>query len=311
FRSSDTPFLGPVPAIDEQVDPTTASVFQPGVTVIDQDFELPRTWSFSAGIDRALSDNVAVTFNYQHARTDNLFRAIDRNAPQLGSPFTTGDNALGALTVIESSARSRYNGITVGLKGREAAAGLLTFEANYTLAFDRSDDDNERDPFTFFYADPSQLEPEYGWSIRDRRHRANGYFLFDLGNDLFVNNIIRFQSASPASESCGPHDGNPFAPPAGERAVAPADRTCADGSVLQRNTIRRDNEFFTWDIRVSKEFEFGNGRTIEPILEVFNLTGADNNLDTSQSGLLFNFDGTIRSGLGDTRRAQLGVRFRF
>jgi hypothetical protein len=50
---------------------------------------------------------------------------------------------------------------------------------------------------------------------------------------------------------------------------------------------------------------------LEPILEVFNITNADNFLDTSQGSLLFNFDGTIRSGLGDTRRAQLGVRFRF
>jgi len=82
-------------------------------------------------------------------------------------------------------------------------------------------------------------------------------------------------------------------------------------SSRQLYIIRRDNAFFTWDIRISKEFEFGNGQTIEPILEVFNLTNADNFLDASQSGLLFNFDGTIRSGLGDTRRAQLGVRFRF
>ena len=86
---------------------------------------------------------------------------------------------------------------------------------------------------------------------------------------------------------------------------------CADGSVLRRNTLRRENDFFTWDLRLSRAFDIGGGRTVEPILEVFNLTGADNFLDTAQTGLLFNFDGTIRSGLGDTRRAQLGVRVRF
>ena len=312
FRSSDTPFLGAVPAIDEQIDPNTASVFQPGITVTDQNLELPRTWSFSASVDRALSDNVALAFTYQHARTDNLFRAIDRNAPELGSPFTDGSpNEIGALTVIESTARSRYNALTVGLRGRNALNDVLTFEANYTVAFDRSDDDNERDPFTFFQADPSNLEPEYGWSIRDRRHRLNGYFLFNVGSGFFVNNVLRFQSASPMSESCGPRAGNPFAPAAGERAAAPVDRVCENGSIIQRNTLRRDNEFFTWDLRISKEFAFGSGQTIEPVLEIFNLTGTDNFLDSSQSGLLFNFDGTIRSGLGDTRRAQLGVRFRF
>jgi len=311
FRSSDTPFLGPVPAIDEQLDTSGATLFQPGVTVGDRNLQLPRTWSFGAGIDQAVSNNVAVSFSYQHARTDNLFRFIDRNAAELGAPFADGPNGLGVLTTTESTARSRYNGFTVGVRGRDALDDLLTFEANYTVAFDRSDDDNERDPFTFFYADASNLDPEYNWSIRDRRHQLNGYFLFNLGSGFSFNNLFRFQSASPMSESCGPRDGNPFAPAAGERAASPADRVCASGSILQRNTLRRDNEFFTWDIRVSKAFEFGNGQLIEPVLEIFNLTGTDNFLDSSQSGLLFNFDGTIRSGLGDTRRAQLGVRFRF
>ena len=64
------------------------------------------------------------------------------------------------LTVAESSARSRYQGVTVGLRGRNAFGGRLTFETNYTLAFDRSDDDNERDPFSFRYASAADLAPE-------------------------------------------------------------------------------------------------------------------------------------------------------
>ena len=62
---------------------------------------------------------------------------------------------------------------------------------------------------------------------------------------------------------------------------------------------------------MSRPFTVGGGRTVEPVFEVFNLTNADNSLDTAHGSLLFNFDGTIRSGLGDTRRAQLGARIRF
>ena len=50
---------------------------------------------------------------------------------------------------------------------------------------------------------------------------------------------------------------------------------------------------------------------IEPMLEIFNLTNADNFVDTAVGSLLFNFDGTLRSGLGDTRRAQVGLSVRF
>ncbi|MDX1579715.1 MAG: hypothetical protein R3266_14610, partial [Gemmatimonadota bacterium] len=303
------------PAIDEQIDGSATEPFLPDIQVASSDLELPRTWSFSLGFEQRLNDDLAVSLSGVHARTDNLFRFIDRTAPELGDPFGVGTHpgggGINSLIVTESTARSRYNAVTFGLKGRSALDGILTFETNYTLAFDRSDDDNERDPFTLRYARADNLEPEYNWSDRDRRHQFNGSFLFQLPADVFVNNVVRFLTASPVSESCGPRDGNPFAPPAGERAVSPADRVCADGSIIERNTLRRENEFFTWDIRISKEFEFGNGQTIEPIFEVFNLTNADNFLDGSQGGLLFNFDGTIRSGLGDSRRAQLGVRFRF
>lgn len=50
---------------------------------------------------------------------------------------------------------------------------------------------------------------------------------------------------------------------------------------------------------------------LEPVFEVFNATNQDNFLDTAHGSLLFNFDASIGSGLGDTRRAQVGARMRF
>ncbi len=284
----------------------TGTPFLTDIQVASSDLQLPRTWSFSAGFENKLSDDVAIEISVQHARTDNLFRFANRNAPELGEPFGFGTHSGGggilALTTTESTARSRYSAVTIGLKGQNAFNDLLTFEANWTIARDKSDDDNERDPFTIRIADHTDLDAEYGWSDRDRRHSVNGYFLFHLPNDVSFNNIIRYASASPVSENCI----------AGGRAGSPGDRICADGSVLERNTLRRENEIFTWDIRLSKVFNMGQGRSaIEPIFEVFNLLNTDNFLDTAQGGLLFNFDGTIRSGLGDTRRAQVGIRYLF
>ena len=306
FRSSaDAAVLGPVPAIDEQIDGSSAAPFLPDIQVADRNLELPRTWSFGAEATRALGSVMIASVSWQHARTDGLFRFVDRNAEALGSPFGIGTHPSGgginALTAGESSARSRYHGLTLGLRGRDAASGFA-FDLNYTLGFDRSDDDNERDPFTHRYADPRNLDAEYGWSDRDRRHQLNGYFVLSLPGGVNASQMIRLLSASPVSAKC--------ASP-GERAAEPADRICADGSVLQRNTLRRDNAFFTWDFRVSREFALGSGVVLEPVLEVFNATNADNFLDAARGSLLFNFDGTIRSGLGDTRRAQAGMRMRF
>ena len=252
FRSSaDAALLGPVPAIDEQIDTSSAAPFLPDIHVADRDLELPRTWSFSAEATRILASAVTVSLSYQHARTDGLFRFVDRNAAALGSPFGIGTHPTGGginmLTVGESTARSRYHGITMGLRG-EAAGGGVAYEVNYTLAYDRSDDDNERDPFTLRYADPRDLGPEYGWSDRDRRHQLNGYVVVPLPGGVRASQLIRLLSASPVSAKCG----NPAA-----RAAEPADRICADGSVLRRNTLRRDNGFLTLDLRLSRAFRLG------------------------------------------------------
>jgi hypothetical protein len=81
--------------------------------------------------------------------------------------------------------------------------------------------------------------------------------------------------------------------------------------VLQRNTIRRDNAVFSWDIRLSRPFNLGRQGTFEAIFEVFNVTNSDNFKDPASGGTFLNFDGTIRSGLGEPRQFQVGGRWLF
>src|SRR5262249_5673837 len=97
----------------------------------------------------------------------------------------------------------------------------------------------------------------------------------------------------------------------GQRAASRAQSICPDGHILQRNTIRRDNGFFSWDLRVSKPFNMGRQGTFEAIVEIFNLTNADNFKDPASSGTFKNFDGTIRTGLGEPRQVQVGGRYLF
>jgi hypothetical protein len=140
---------------------------------------------------------------------------------------------------------------------------------------------------------------------------VNAWTIVRLPAGVYMNNRVSYYSAQPISESCGPRAGNPFAPPAGQRASGSADRICADGHILKRNTLRKDNAYFSWDLRLSKPFAIGPRSQVEAILEVFNLTGNDNFRDPSYGNLVFNFDGTIRSGLGDPRQLQAGLRWIF
>ena len=58
-----------------------------------------------------------------------------------------------------STARSLYNGVTFGVTKRPT--NNFQFQVYYTYSKDKSDDDNERDPFTFRYAKITDLQAEY------------------------------------------------------------------------------------------------------------------------------------------------------
>ena len=317
FRNSAlTGVLGPVPGFGNLLPDSVSqsSVFFPDVFVFDKNFRNPRTFNATLAYERQLGPDLGLSLSYTHARGDHLTRFINRNASVFGSPWSTGlppggTNGITTLTVVESSAKSRYNGFTVGL--RRVLDPNFQFQVNYTLSFDKSDDDNERDPFTFRYARADSLQHEYNWSDRDQRHRVNAWALVQLPGGVYMNNRVSYYSAQPVSVSCGPSPFSPFAPPAGQRATSPADRNCASGAVLTRNTLRKDNAYFSWDVRLSKPFDLGRPGQVEAIVEVFNLTGNDNFRDPAYGSLLFNFDGTIRSGLGDPRQLQAGLRWIF
>ena len=317
FRNSAlTGVLGPVPGFGNLLPDAVpqGAVFFPDVFVFDKNFKNPRTLNVTLAYERQLAADLGLTLSFTHSRGEHLTRFINRNASVFGTPWGTGlppgaTNGITTLTVVESSAKSRYNGFTIGL--RRVLDPNFQFQVNYTLSFDKSDDDNERDPFTFRYARPDSLQHEYGWSDRDQRHRVNAWALVKIPGGIFMNNRVSYYSAQPVSESCGPSPFSTFAPPAGQRATSPADRNCADGHVLQRNTLRKDNAYFSWDVRFTRPFGVGPRGQLEAIVEVFNLTGNDNFRDPAYGSLLFNFDGTIRSGLGDPRQLQAGLRWIF
>jgi len=308
FRNSGlTGILGAPPNYNSLLPAPAGAPFRPDIFVFDKDFKNPRTMSASLGYEQEVVAHLSASVAYTYAATDNLTRFINRNDAVFGSPWSTGlngtANGVSTLTTIESSAKSRYQGITFGL-GRLADPDFQ-FQANYTLSVDKSDDDNERDPFSFRYAQANRLDREYNYSDRDQRHRLNLWALYHFPWDIYANNRFSWYSAQPTSEKCVNNA------PSGQRATSPADRICANGTILLRNTIRRDNAFASWDIRLSRPFRTARNGQLEAMVEVFNVLNRDNFRDPSSASLLFNFDGTIRNGLGDPRQIQVGVRYGF
>jgi hypothetical protein len=317
FRSSPaSPFLGPVPAYPNII-PQSAigNPDHPDVFVFDKDFQNPRTTSASVSWEQEVIRDYAVLLKYNYAKGEHITRFINRNDPLLGSPWGSGLGADGAngiavLTTVESSAESQYHGFTLGLTKRPSRN--VQFQAYYTYSRDKSDDDNERDPFSFRYAKVTDLDAEYSWSDRDQRHRFNGWLLWNAPAAIDVNVRYAYRSAQPKSLSCVVSPEFCGVDIFGNQrfmadAAAPADRINPDGSVTRRNLGRKDNQFSSLDVRFARAFAF-SGFTIEPAIDVFNLFNSKNLRRPEVTNLIFNFDGTVQSGVGDPRQIQLGVR---
>ncbi len=305
FRNSAlTGILGAVPAYPNLIPASqVGSPFRPDVFVFDTKFRNPRTYQGSVGVERQVGEDVSVLVQYNHAAGRRITRWLDSNAAEYGNPWSSGldggPNGLGQISTVSSTAKSNYDGVTFGLNKR--MSHRYEFQVNYTLSWDKSDDDNERDPFTLRYVRITDLAAEYGYSDRDQRHRVNGLFLWQAPGQVNVSARYSYRSAQPLSLAAnGQLSQTPFG--------SGSDRIRPDGSIVPRNTGRKDNTFSGLDLRVSREFRLGGSAALEPILDVFNVFNSTNLLVPQTTNLIFNFDGTIRAGLGDPRQVQIGAR---
>ena len=198
---------------------------------------------------------------------------------------------------------SHYKGISFTVKKRWD--GKLQALASYTLSDTKSsaslratDEFGEYDPIDAF--DPFGHENP---TRTDHRHRLTASAVWQPAFGLTIAPIFRYKSAQAFNVLTGV-DGN------------------RDGLVrdlpagVETLNSGRGEDFVQLDIRVSKKFRFGAGRTgFELIGEVFNLTNDDNpnTYVANQTSALFGqptrFAGDFRQS--EQRLFQVGLRFEF
>ena len=255
-----------------------------GVRVFHRDYSNPNTRSFNVGYEQEVAENVSAYVDYTQAHGRDLTRFINFNRADAGAPF---DPVLGEVMVTNSFGYSNYYGVTVGVRKRFSDNYQL--EGNYVLARDKDDDSNERDPFVDYAFDFNDLSLDYGYAARDIRHKFNFYGYFTMPKEFELSVRTQARTAQP---------------------ITPNPRV-QNGVDLGRNTERKDNEFFSFDWRISRAFRIGNGVEIAPTFEMFNTFNNDNNINPLTTPALFDFSGYLRTGVGDPRQAQLAVKVTF
>jgi hypothetical protein len=271
-----------------------------GVRVFDRDYRNPRSYTVNIGYEQEFVPSWAAYADYTWARGRHLTRFLNYNranpsccdqGPGTGNTYVYAGAPfgpqLGEVMVATSRGRSQYNGVTLGLRKRFSDGYQL--EANYVLARDKDDDSNERDPFTDRSFNFFDLDLDYALSDRDIRHKFNFFGLFELPAAIQLNTRVQARGAQP---------------------ITPSPRSL-NGTDRGRNTLRKDNQYFSFDWRVTRSFRFGGRLELQPTLEMFNTFNNENNINPLTTPALFNFDGFLRTGVGDPRQAQLSVKLLF
>jgi hypothetical protein len=283
-----------------------------GVTVFDRHYHNPRIYQYDVGFDQQVGADYVAFVDFNDSKGVWLTRFLQ---PNIGSTVTLPENGdtvtysgdipfpnLGPITNTVSNAKSLYRGLTFGVRKR--MTHHYQFEAQYTWSDDRDDDSNERDPFTFRYANFYNLKAEYSLSDRDETHKFNAFGLGDLPLGIQLNTRIQSHSAEPQTD-------NVFSDGTGAPCSFNNSATrFVDGVDCGRNHLRKDNAFFTTDFGFARPFTFHDNKlSLVPKVEIFNTFNNKNNLNPLSSPALFDFNGFLRVGVGDPRQLQLSLRF--
>ena len=257
-----------------------------GVRVFDRDYKNPRIYAFNVAFEQEVAPDWALYFDYTYSKGERLTRFLNYGRKGIFQPY------LDETMVTTSIGESEYNGFTAGIRKRFSKGFQL--EANYVWSRDKDDDSNERDPFTDRSFDVNNPGLDYALSDRDMTHKFNFYAFFELPWKFEFAPRIQARSAQPAT---------------------PATRTATN-----RNSLRKDNDYFSFDWRLSRVFNITETVELIPQIEMFNTFNSDNfinslsgagNQNSVTAPSLFNFDGYLRQGIGDPRQMQLSIRLIF
>jgi hypothetical protein len=292
--------------------------FQPGVTVFNKNYANPRIYAVNVAFEQQLMQNMSAYVDFDWSMGVHLTRFEDPNSAGTGfqiPPSLNSDTVvytgtatppfpnLGSITNTTSDARSLYRGVTFGVK--EHLSAKFQLEGNYTYSRDYDDDSNERDPFSFRYANFYNLAAEYAPSDRDERHRFNFYTYGKLPGGFTGDIRMQAHSAQPVTDH---FVATASGPPC---SITNSKTRFVNGVDCGRNHLRKDNAYFSFDFAIARPFQIGERMRVIPKLELFNLFNNKNNVVAASAPLPFNFDGFLREGVGDPRQAQLSVRFEF
>lgn len=273
-----------------------------GINIIDNDMQNPMVHQINVGVQHELAGQFALRADYvRNVGTHFIIGRIIGTVPF--NPVVGGPEIVKNL---ESSVRTKYDGLFLSLEKR--LSSRYQFRASYTLSRAANYANDDQIPFSNGPIDSNDLRREYGPTPNDQRHRFSFSGLFQLPAGVRVSPILTLASTVPMdillpdgssrvcelSRNAGARQFqtgaelnavlNQINAAGGSLCPNPDPNTGFKPRVLVplvRDDLKFGDNFSSLDVRVSKVFKIGEGWTIEPIAEVFNLFNVTNVLGVS------------------------------
>ena len=260
-----------------------------GINIIDDRLQNPMVQQTNIGIQAEIANNLALRVDYLHDFGTHFI--IGRTIGTVFNPVVGGPDA---VVNLESSVKTKYDGLLVSLEKRFARHYQL--HASYTLskAFNYANDDQI--PFASGPLNPNNLQLEYAPTPNDQRHRFTFYGVLELPADFRLSPIWTVASGVPMDILLP--DGSTRIPSlqrnaggrlfhGGAELNAFIREVNAGGGIngqplpLVGDDARFNDSFNALDLRLAKRFRFGASVALEPIIEMFNVFNVTNILGVS------------------------------
>jgi hypothetical protein len=161
-----------------------------GINIIDNTMQNPMVQQMNVGIQREFGRNYVVRADYLHNFGTHFI--IGRTIGSVFNPVVGGPDA---ITNLESSVSTKYDGFLLSVEKR--LSRHYQFRAAYTLskAFNFANDDQI--PFSNGPQNPLNLQLDYGPTPNDQRHRFTVAGIWDLPYGIQLAPLLTLATGVP------------------------------------------------------------------------------------------------------------------
>jgi hypothetical protein len=283
------------------------------VFFIGKDFENPYTDRVTLGLDREVftSTSAGIDFTYAEGKQLEYLRNINRRRDGTtsvnGTPHYSSTRPFPFYNrVLEytAGAESKYWGVTGRINRR--MVDNFSYSAQVTYSKDKDNDSNERNFAGIQCEDYQDLDQCWGYAVRDQRWKGSVSAVWRTPWwGVGLSGAFRYLTGRPYTASVGQDLNND-----GESAT---DRPTIGGEHFDRGSFRQP-DFYSLDLRVSKEFQLGPG-ALSVAADCFNCSDASNKFVTNftwGTGQTPNASFGLENGISTSPRTiQLSLRYDF